>query len=58
VSIGPDRVAKDTDHKDGWDYVDADYSAVELFGPSCDTVKANGADAVSVVFGCKSDELF
>lgn len=58
VSIGPDRVAKDTGHKDGWDYVDAEYSAVELFGPACDTVKANGADAVSVVFGCKSDELF
>jgi hypothetical protein len=58
VSIGADRVAKDTGHKDGWDYVDADYSAVELFGSSCETVKASGADAVSVVFGCKSDELF
>ncbi|HET8933094.1 MAG TPA: vWA domain-containing protein [Polyangiales bacterium] len=58
VLIGMERVVKDTAHKDGWDYVDADLSGIELFGPACDKVTASGADSVNIVFGCKADELF
>lgn len=58
VLIGMTRVPKDPAQHDGWNYVDADFSAVELFGPACETVKASGADTVNVVFGCKADELF
>lgn len=58
VLVGADRVAKDTGHKDGWDYVDSDYTAVQLFGTACDKVKASGADTVNIIFACKPDELF
>lgn len=58
VLIGMERVPKDTAKQDGWDYVDADYSALELFGPACEAVQASGVDSVSVVYGCKADELF
>jgi len=58
VLIGPTRVKQDPSGKDGWRYVDAQRTAIELFGPACEQVKANGVDAVNVVFGCKSDTLF
>jgi Mg-chelatase subunit ChlD len=58
VLIGSDRVSKDTGHKDGWDYVDPEHSAIELYGPACDKVQATGADTVNIIFACKADELF
>ena len=57
VLIGAERVSKDTARKDGWDYVNADYSAVELYGPACAKVQASGADTVNIIFACKADEL-
>lgn len=58
VLVGTERIGKDTGHKDGWDYVAADHSVVELFGPACEKVKASGADTVNIIFVCKPDELF
>jgi len=58
VLIGAERVKKDAARKDGWDYVDADLSAVELFGPACEKVQASGADTVNIIFACRADELF
>jgi hypothetical protein len=58
VSVAGKRVAKDPSQKDGWNYVDAQFSAIELFGAACDAVKASAGDSVNIVFGCKSDTLF
>ena len=58
VLIGQQRIRQDPNGKDGWRYVDAQRTAIELFGPACEAVKSSGADSVNVVFGCKSDTLF
>ena len=58
VLIGADRVAKDPSGKNGWNFSDADDSAVTLFGDACARVKASGANDVNIVFGCKADTLF
>jgi hypothetical protein len=51
-------VHKDPNKKDGWNFVDAALSGVELFGPACDAVMSGTAEPVNVVFGCKDDVIF
>jgi hypothetical protein len=57
VNIGTTRVSKDTTHSDGWDYT-AGNTAIEVYGPTCDRVKAGAAgDEVSITFGCPGQSI-
>jgi Mg-chelatase subunit ChlD len=58
VLIGADKVAKDPASKNGWNYIDSDMTAIEVFGAPCDLIKQSDAQTVTVVFGCREDELF
>jgi Mg-chelatase subunit ChlD len=58
VLVGTQAVHKDTSGKDGWNFVDAQFSGVELFGPACAAVMSGTAEPVNVVFGCKDDVIF
>jgi hypothetical protein len=58
VTIGDQRVPHDSNNIAGWNYVDSDMRAIELFGAACDEVMSRGVDTVKVVFGCKADVLF
>lgn len=51
---GPQEVLKDSAHVDGWDYVDADKSKIQLFGPSCDAYKASKGNKITIILGCES----
>lgn len=42
----------DPSHEDGWDYTDESHTRVEIFGPSCDTIKENTESSVTIALGC------
>lgn len=43
---------KDATKSDGWNWVDAERTTVELFGPACTAFKTNRRTSVVVEFGC------
>jgi hypothetical protein len=45
-------IPRDTTHTDGWDYSNAAHTAIEVFGPRCDSVKAGTTVNVTVTFRC------
>jgi hypothetical protein len=45
-------IPRDTTHTDGWDYSNADHTAIEVFGPRCEAVKAGTTMNVTVTFRC------
>jgi hypothetical protein len=58
VLIGTQKIVKDTQEKNGWNFVGSDQRELQLFGAACDLVLGAAAADVNVVFGCKNDELF
>jgi Mg-chelatase subunit ChlD len=58
VLIGTRPVHRDTGKQNGWDYADPTLSGVQLFGDACDMAMSDGAQPVSVVFGCEADAPF
>lgn len=51
---GEDHIYKDTSHTDGWDYTDDTHTKVELYGPACESFKAEKGAKVNIVLGCKT----
>jgi hypothetical protein len=51
VDVGTVRVARDTSHRDGWDY-DASGTAVQVYGPACDRIKMSDGQDVKITYGC------
>ena len=47
-----DPIRQDTTHTDGWDYSNPQHTAIEVFGPRCDAVKAGTIMNVTVTFRC------
>jgi hypothetical protein len=45
-------IPRDTTHTDGWDYSNADKTAIEIYGPRCEAVKAGTTVNVTVTFRC------
>jgi hypothetical protein len=45
-------ITRDPTHTDGWDYSNAAHTAIEVFGPRCDAVKAGTTMNVTVTFRC------
>jgi hypothetical protein len=51
VKVNGMKTPQDTGHNAGWDYTDPSYTAVQVYGSFCDTIKNNG-NSVEIVFGC------
>jgi hypothetical protein len=45
-------ISRDPTHTDGWDYSNAAKTAIEVFGPRCDAIKAGTTVNVTVTFRC------
>jgi hypothetical protein len=45
-------IPRDQSHGDGWDYSNAAHTAIEVYGPRCDAVKAGTTMTVTVTFRC------
>jgi hypothetical protein len=52
VEVNGRRLEQDTTRASGWDYTDAQYSAVEVFGADCEEIKISAANMVQIIFGC------
>jgi von Willebrand factor type A domain-containing protein len=52
VKVDGNKTPQDTSHAQGWDYTDPNYTAVQVYGSFCDTIKNNG-NMVEIIFGCK-----
>lgn len=48
--IDGEPVPRDTDHENGWDYVDSD--TIEFYGVWCDRIMSGSIDSVSATYGC------
>ncbi len=46
------KIPYDASKSNGWAYTDANDSAIEVFGDSCDMIQTAGAGAVQIIFGC------
>ncbi len=49
VSVAGQPVSRDTTHQNGWDWTDAGYGEVTLFGPACSAVLASEAPLEATV---------
>jgi hypothetical protein len=58
VDVDGERVPRDPGQLEGW-YLDEGTTppTVVLVGEACETVKSEGAQSVSVIFGCKTYEV-
>jgi hypothetical protein len=50
------KLTRDTTHASGWDY-GAGMTSVELFGSTCEAVKAKQITTVQAVFGCPGEKI-
>ena len=46
------KITYDTTHTDGWDYTDATHTAVQVYGATCDAIKAGTIVTVTITFQC------
>jgi Mg-chelatase subunit ChlD len=51
------KVPYDASMQDGWAYVDAADSAVQVYGSWCDKIKTAGANKVQIIYGCPSIDV-
>jgi Mg-chelatase subunit ChlD len=51
VKVSGVKAPRDPSHMDGWDYTQADHSAVAVYGSWCDKIQG-AADMVQIIFGC------
>ena len=52
VKINGAKTLQDMTHGNGWDYTDAAYTGVQVYGAACDLIKSNG-NKVEIIYGCK-----
>jgi hypothetical protein len=52
VKVNGTKSPQDKNHADGWDYTDAAYTGVQVYGSWCDMIKNNG-NKVEIIYGCK-----
>jgi hypothetical protein len=57
VKVNGQKAPKDTSHMNGWDYVGAGHTQVEVFGQWCDQLKAADANKVNFVLGCPGETI-
>jgi len=52
VTFNGEVIPRDRSHMSGWDYTDANMTAVSLYGSWCDRVKASRSWNITFYFGC------
>jgi hypothetical protein len=52
VRVSGSLLNRDPNRANGWEYTGTDLRAVEVFGDSCNAIKAAAADTVEIIFGC------
>jgi hypothetical protein len=45
-------VPRDPNHLNGWDYADAGYTSLNLFGPVCNAIMSGAVARISVIYRC------
>lgn len=51
VKVAGATISRDPNSANGWEYTNANHTALEIFGAPCDTLR-QGSDAVEIVYGC------
>jgi hypothetical protein len=54
IVVNGTEIPRDTTHVNGWDLTDASQTAIEIYGPICDAVKAGQVTSVQVVIKCST----
>jgi len=52
VKVNSVKSPQDTSHTAGWDYTDAAYTGVQVYGSWCDTIRS-ACNQVEIIYGCK-----
>jgi hypothetical protein len=50
VAVAGSEIPRDSNHVNGWDYMDDTLVTFDVYGPSCDAITASPTTPVSVVF--------
>ena len=51
VKLAGETISRDPSSTNGWEYTNANHTALEIFGAACDTLRQS-SDAVEIVYGC------
>lgn len=54
VKVNGGKSPQDTGHTDGWDYTDANFTGLQVYGSWCDQIKSNG-NKVEIIYGCLNE---
>ena len=52
VKVEGTRVPPDPAHTNGWDYAGPDRMAIQIYGSTCDALKAGKITNIQIIFGC------
>jgi hypothetical protein len=50
VAVNGSGIPRDTSHVNGWDYTDATFTQIDIYGPTCDALTSGAAATVNIVF--------
>jgi len=51
------KIPNDPASQNGWTYLNADNTSLQVFGPWCDMIKSAGSDKVQIIYGCKDVDV-
>ena len=52
VRVDGTDIPRDPTHLNGWDFVDATQTSVEVYGPACDALMTDPPHTVTIAFSC------
>jgi hypothetical protein len=52
VKVMSVKAPYDTSNGNGWNYTDANHTAVQVYGSWCEMIKTSAANMVQIIFGC------
>ena len=51
------KIPHDPASQNGWTYLNAENSSLQVYGSWCDMIKSAGADKVKIIYGCKEFDV-
>jgi hypothetical protein len=52
VKVSGTAISRDPGARDGWEYTNAQHTALQVYGAACDTIQKS-ADSVEIIYGCQ-----
>jgi hypothetical protein len=52
VIVNGTEISRDPSQTNGWDYTSTGMTAIQIFGPNCNTILNGGTPDVKIVFKC------